>query len=305
MDLPRWLPLLCLATAVPLLAQPQLRTTFAPVAKGLTLPDVERTEFHSRFTGQDYNVYVSLPASYSRGNQRYPALYVPDVDQGFLGIRGASFFLGMGGLTGTGDVLEEFILVGVPLKSESVLDWARMRSLDLTPTEVESWNASTAKLIGGAIRSGGAPLFLRALKEEVIPFIEANYRTTPDRGLAGYSFGGLFAAYVWLNDGETFSRYLIGSPSLWWDQRVLLKTEAALAESGKTLRGRVFLSVGAEEGETQVGPFKDFTAALARHAYPNLRLESQIFVGENHRTGILTALSRGVNSLYVRPRSQP
>lgn len=31
------------------------------------------------------------------------------------------------------------------------------------------------------------------LSAEIIPFVEANYRTTPgDRGLAGYSTGGLF-----------------------------------------------------------------------------------------------------------------
>ena len=62
--------------------QPQSKVTFAPVVKGLVLPDVECSAFHSKFTGEDYYVYVSLPASYRQGDRRYPVLYVPDFEQG-------------------------------------------------------------------------------------------------------------------------------------------------------------------------------------------------------------------------------
>jgi hypothetical protein len=145
-------------------------------------------------------------------------------------------------------------------------------------------------------------MFLRTLKEELIPFIESKYRVTSDRGLAGDSFGGLFAAYVWLTDGNTFSRYLIGSPSLYWDKGMILKTEAAVAKSGKTLHGRVFLAVGADEGEAMVGPLKNLTTALTSHAYPNLRLQSHIFEGENHLSVWPATLCRGLRFLYARPQ---
>lgn len=62
--------------------QPQSKVTFAPVVKGLVLPDVECSEFRSKFTGEDYHVYISLPVSYRQGNRRYPVLYVPDFEQG-------------------------------------------------------------------------------------------------------------------------------------------------------------------------------------------------------------------------------
>jgi hypothetical protein len=282
-----------------LIAQTQPDVTFAPIVKGLVLPDVECSEFHSRFTGHDYHVYVSLPTSYHQSDQRYPVLYVPDLDQAFLDIRGASWVMGLGKFMGRGGVLEEFILVGVPLKSDGVLDWLRKRAFDLTPTEVEAWNASFAKQTGGPVQSGGASMFLRTLKEEVIPFIESRYRVTSDRGLSGDSLGGLFAAYVLLNDGNTFSRYLIGSPSLWWDNGTILKTEAALAKSGKTLHGRVFLSVGADEGEDMVGPLKNLTTALTSRAYPNLQLETHTFEGENHLSVVAATVSRGLRFLYA------
>jgi predicted alpha/beta superfamily hydrolase len=141
------------------------------------------------------------------------------------------------------------------------------------------------------------------IKEELIPYIESKYRVNSDRGLAGYSFGGLLAACVWLNNGNTFSRYLIGSSGD-WDNGVLLKTEAALAKSGKSLHGRVFISVGADEDENMVGAFKNLTTAITSHAYLNLRLESHIFESTDHRSGALGAFIRGLKFLYARPQSQ-
>jgi uncharacterized protein len=280
-------------------SQPQSNVTFAPVVKGLVLQDVECSEFHSRFTGHDYHVYVSLPASYHQGDRRYPVLYVPDYEGFFLILKIADEMMNIE------NMLEEFILVGVPLKSEGVQDWIRKRAFDLTPTGVEEVNKSFSQIFGGEVHTGGAPLFLRTLKEELIPYIESKYRVTSDRGLAGYSFGGLFAAYVWLNDGGTFSRYLIGSPSLWWDKGMILKTEADLAKSGKALHGRVFLSVGAEEGGgdlDMVGSFKNLTTAINSHSYTNLQLESYIFESTDHFSGFPGAFSRGLKFLYARPQ---
>ena len=286
-----------------LFSQPQAATTFAPITEGLVLADVERSGFHSRFTGQDYNVYVLLPGSYRQSDRRYPVLYVPDIDEAFLLARGSIFWMGLDRYLGTGDVLEEFIVVGVPLRCDDPDDWARRRFFDLTPTEDKEVNASLGKRLHGEVRTGGAPLFLRTLKEELIPYIGSSYRTTPERGLAGHSLGGLFAAYAWLNDDNTFSRYLISSPSLWWNDGELLKSEASIAESGKALHGRVFLSVGAREGRRMVSPIGDFAAAITKHAYPGLRLESYVFEGENHLSVVPEAFSRGLNFLYAR--SQP
>ena len=281
------------------ISQTQTSTTFAPVVKGLVLQDVECSEFHSRFTGHDYHVYVSLPASYRQGDRRYPVLYVPDYEGDFLILKVANDIMS---LDKTRPLLEEFILVGVPPKSEGIQDWARKRTFDLTPTEVEAMNKSLADRIGGEVHTGGAPMFLRTLKEELIPYIESKYRVTSDRGLAGYSHGGLFATYVWLNDGSAFSRYLIGSPTLSWDKGILLKTEADLAKSGKALYGRVFLSVGADEDQGMVGAFKNLTAALTSHAYPNLQLESHIFESTDHPSGVAGALNRGLKFLYALPQ---
>lgn len=217
--------------------------------------------------GHDYHVYVSLPASYGQGDRRYPVLYVPDFKDAFLILKVANDLMSIG------NMLEEFILVRVPLKSEGV---RRERAFDLTPTEVEAQNKSLSQRFGGEVHTGGAPMFLRTLKEELIPYIESKYRVTSDRGLAGYS--------------------------LWWDNGMILKTEADLAKSGKALHGRVFLSVGAEEGvgdNDMVGSFKNLSTAITSHAYPNLQLESHIFESTDHLSGVPGTMSRGLKFLYA------
>lgn len=54
----------------------------------------------------------------------------PDHENGFLLVKIANHTMR--------SMLQEFILVGVPLKSEDAQDWLRKRAFDLTPTEVEA-----------------------------------------------------------------------------------------------------------------------------------------------------------------------
>lgn len=273
---------------------------FAPVTKGAAIAGVERTAFRSTFTGQDYDVYVALPPTYNAGDRRYPVLYVPDQEEDFLAARAAYGTLDLARSLNMGRPLEEYIIVGVPLQVADALDWARRRTPDLTPTQDRSFEDQYSKLLKGPVRSGGAAQFLRTLKDELIPFIESRYRVTQDRGLAGYSLGGLFTAWVWLSGDPTFSRFLIGSPSLWWDNETLLKLDPA-----RKLRGRVFLSMGGAESKSQMlAPFQRLVAALEQRQDPDLRWESVIFDGTDHLTGVVGAFARGMRSLYIQPAAR-
>ena len=276
--------------------QPQAQ--FRPKTQGLVLAEVETSEFRSRFTGHEYRVHVSLPEGYAGSGKRYPVLYVPDADFNFDAARTAYATIGLGRALGMGAPAEEYIIVGVPLKVENTLDWARKRFYDLTPTVDDATTARYAKQLRGEVRSGGAALFLRTLQQEVIPYIDANYRTTADRGLAGYSLGGLFTFWVMLQEQTTFSRYLVGSPSLWWNDGTILKAQAAFAEAGKKLRGRAFFSVGATEGKIMLDPFQRLLTTFGGRENAGFRFESRVFEGVDHLSGVAGAFSAGMKFLY-------
>ena len=115
----------------------------------------------------------------------------------------------------------ELIIAGIGYPVSSFSETSIPRWMDYTPSAdatADSLRAAQlgSRASGGKLRSGGGPQFVGILRDEIIPFIEAGFRTTRDRGLFGDSFGGLLAAYILVTTPELFSRYALSSPSLWW-----------------------------------------------------------------------------------------
>lgn len=81
-------------------------------------------------SGRDYEVFVSLPASYdTEPNRRYPVLYVTDADYAFPILRQIARRVNL-----DGPVIEEFILVGLSYAAgESGMS---SRTRDYTPVRI-------------------------------------------------------------------------------------------------------------------------------------------------------------------------
>ena len=60
--------------------------------------------------------------------------------------------------------------------------------------------------------AGGADTFIRFFKEELIPFIDENYRTKPFRILAGPQAGSVVALYSLITDPDVFNLYITTNP---------------------------------------------------------------------------------------------
>jgi predicted alpha/beta superfamily hydrolase len=116
------------------------------------------------------------------------------------------------------------------------------RTRDLTPEP----NAELARQRSTA---GGADDFLRFMSDELIPWVEGQYRTAPFRVLVGHSLGGLFATHALLVRPEVFDGYISISPSLWWNDRGLVdQAEATIAQ--QPWEGRfLYMTVGNEGGD--------------------------------------------------------
>src|SRR3546814_12202360 len=65
--------------------------------------------------------------------------------------------------------------------------------------------------------SGGSLHFRKFLETEVIPFIEARYRTGERRAVMGESLAGLFVIDTLLRQADLFHDSVAVRPSLWWD----------------------------------------------------------------------------------------
>ena len=149
--------------------------------------------------------------------------------------------------------------------------------------------------------NGGAPGFLRFVREELIPSIEAEYRADPrGRALYGHSFGGLFAFYSLLEGEGTFHRFIVGSPALSWDQEVIFELENRFAEAHSSLPARAFFSVGLLEPEEwlMVSNLRKLLDVLDKRKYEGFEFASHFFEDETHTSSVPVTISRGLRYIY-------
>src|SRR5213593_880931 len=206
----------------------------------VTIPDSQVRTIRSTSTGRDYDLYIHLPSDYEQDkNRKYPVLYILDGQWDFKLMDAV-----LGGLV-YDKYVPQMILVGITYSGENA-DYGSLRAMDDTPTAV-------AQVKG----SGDGPKFLKFLKTELIPFIEANYRGDSSRRvLQGSSYAGLFTLYALFADPGLFSAYTAGSPAVNYADGYTFKQEAEYARNHKELSLKLFLAVGRSEG--LAGPVQEF-----------------------------------------------
>lgn len=249
-------------------------TTFPPV----TLPGTEVRTLKSSNTGRNYDLYIRFPAEYAQHpTEKYPVLYVLD-GQWDLKLLDSIY----GGLFYDGFV-PEMIIVGVTYSGDNP-DYESLRAIDYT-------------LTAGPSPSGDAPKFLAFLKEELIPFIEENYRVeSSERMLMGHSFGGLFTLYALFTEPELFNGYVAASPAVSYGERVAFELEAEYAGGHPDLPVRLFLSVGDEEPLFR--PVKEFMQIMSEREYEGLQMETRVIEGERHAGNKPEAFNRGLRFIF-------
>ncbi|MGO3891175.1 MAG: alpha/beta hydrolase [Paenalcaligenes sp.] len=261
------------------------------------IPDSEVWDVPDPVSNRGYQVFVALPPSYATQPQRhYPVVYVTDADYAFPIIRQLGRRLNV-----EGPKIEEFILVGLSYgKGE---DGVVSRQRDYTPTPNGPSTAAPNSI------HGQARAYQQYLRDQVKPFIAAQYRADPAKAIfLGHSYGALLGVQVLFTDPSLFSDYILGSPSLWYDKRYALKLEASYAEQNQDLNANVYLYVGAYEalrkGDRRYNQTVDMVAdnqaleaALLSRGYPSLKLESAILNDEDHLTVAPRGFTQGLKYL--------
>jgi len=126
-------------------------------------------------------------------------------------------------------------------------------------------------------------MFLSFLETELIPFVDANYRTIPtDRSIWGTSFGGLFVLYTLLEQPRLFQRYIATSPSLDWDLPDFLQRIEAMANTHADQPTTVFMSTGSHESPSGHANIAMLTPALMRRNSSGLKLQTVTLDNETH-----------------------
>lgn len=143
----------------------------------------------SAILGEDRLLQVHLPREYDAAGPGYPVVYVfySDWVEGYFAeLVNDLYHLGM-------DRMPPAILVGVPntQRYRDLLPWPRERALG---------------------EEGQADRFLRFVREELIPFVDAEYRTKPFRVMVGPQTAAVFGLYALLEAPGTFQAFVLNDP---------------------------------------------------------------------------------------------
>jgi enterochelin esterase-like enzyme len=191
-------------------------------------------QFRSRFLRNQRDLIVYLPPGYNEQPwRRFPVLYLQDGQNLF---DRATAFAGQDwNIQGSADYLIQSGAVE-PLLIVGIYNTGKSRIYEYTPTKVPK--------LGG----GRADRYAKFLMQEVMPFVQQQYRALPDpsqTGIGGSSLGGLVSLYFGLKYPQTFGRIAALSPSVWWHQRAIHRFAAAATPEP---RPRIWLDIGTREG---------------------------------------------------------
>jgi predicted alpha/beta superfamily hydrolase len=190
--------------------------------------------FRSQFLEERRSFIVYLPPGYSpRGAKRYPTLYFHDGQNVF------DKATSVGEEWCADETAQALITAGEiePLIMIGIYNTGVHRIGEYTPTTLPGKGGGQADAYG------------RMLVEELKPLIDAKYKTLPgagSTGMAGSSLGGLLTIHLGIKYPTVFSRLAVLSPSVWWDQRMILGQVSSIPAK---LPIRIWLDAGTAEGE--------------------------------------------------------
>jgi predicted alpha/beta superfamily hydrolase len=213
---------------------------------------VREFSIQSTSANANYAIKVALPENYNPSQQKYAAIYVLDGEENF------DFVAEQCKKLSSDYSISNILVVSIGYGND--------RSMDYTPSQASE---------GG----GGAEKFMHFIKDELIPKMESDYGADTlrqSRTILGHSFGGLLVAYAFTNFNNVFGNYLMLSPSIWYDNEIMLRLEQENRENNKKNQQLVFMGLGEMENSGRMpAPYEAFHQRLQNN-YSDMKITSHL-----------------------------
>ncbi len=221
----------------------------------------------SKELGETRILNIYLPAGYSKDSiATYPVIYLLDgsADEDFVHIAGLVQFANFPWV----NLLPKSVVVGI-----ANVD----RRRDFTyPTTI-----STDKKAFPT--AGQSQRFIAFIENELQPYIQKKYSSNATKTIIGQSLGGLLATEILFKKPALFNRYIIVSPSLWWDNESLLTSTPSFSQPDFQQKTAVFVAVG-KEGKIMEADANRLVAVLRKATNRMITSDFHYFADENHAT---------------------
>lgn len=185
---------------------------------------------NSKILNEPRSIWIHLPSDYNSTNQDYPVIYLLDGEGHFKYVSELVDFLS----DYDRNRMPETIVVGI-------VNSNRRKDLNLIHPVLNGKADSS-----NVLTTAGAGKFLKFIQQELVPYIDTNYRTQPYRIIAGHSLAGQFALYAKTKVPDLFKSTILISPAVHDDNKKLLSDFGLLLQNNKQLSGKLFVTIGNE-----------------------------------------------------------
>ena len=245
-------------------------------------------EIQSKELNEKRTLNIYFPEGYNPSEAtKYPVIYLLDgsADEDFIHISGLVQFNSFEWI----NQVPKSIVVGI-----ATVD----RKRDFTfPTTIENDKTRFPT-------TGHSDQFIAFIEKELQPFIEKKYKTTESKMIIGQSLGGLLGTEILLKKPSLFNKYVIVSPSLWWNNGSLLDLDAEVLKQNFKPQTEIYIAVG-KEGltPTEIPRVMEVDAnlladKLKESKSKNIKIYFDYFPEENHGSILHTAVSNSFKFFY-------
>lgn len=236
------------------------------VAESITIEVGNRYKMQSKVLNEERNLLISVPKDYENSEKKYPVIYVLDGNNHFQHAANAVALLT------ENDRMPESIIVAIPNNEGT-------RGRDLARARDK---------------------FKQYIKEEVITFVEENYRTSNHRTIFGHSMAGAFVLNYLATESSLFDNYIAASPVIQIFDSELLGKFNELFKTENTLHKSLYftLTETLEEGERATTALNKFVEILKNEAPKSLDWKYNFIEDQVHMTTPYLTMYEGLSKVF-------
>jgi predicted alpha/beta superfamily hydrolase len=233
------------------------------IGKRVTLP--------SKVLGREMPLSIYFPAGYETSGVKYPVLYDLNAFAYF------TYCAGTVELLARNMEMPEMIVVGLPSLQSGYV-----------PTPYEERGAEPT----------AADLSLKFFKDELMPFVEANYRTAGFNVLSGHSVAGLFTVYALSTQPGLFSAGIASSPWFQANDQYWLKHIDRMFQAKSLADTYLFTTVGRQERDLTISTYTALEKWMKSKDLKGLTWKSQWFDNVDHSSMLGKSLYDGLLCIF-------
>lgn len=245
-------------------------------------------EIQSEVLAENRILNIYLPEGYNqKDSTKYPVIYLLDgsADEDFIHIVGLVQFYNFGWV----NLVPKSIVVGI-----ATVDRRRDYTFPTTIKEDKKAYPTT----------GHSDKFIAFIENELQPYIQTNYNTNSCKTIIGQSLGGLLATEILIEKPTLFNKYVIISPSLWWDNGSILNHDSEILEDSFNQQTNIYIGVG-KEGltPTEIPRVMEVDANLLAQKIKvtkskSIKVNFDYLPQEDHATIMHQAVSNAFRTIY-------